>query len=138
METDVKFTVLGLMITAVLVASPAFAQYESRGSLSTSGASVTKDDSWGVASRLKKHAESHKQKKRMMSGASRTENGSWSVATRTKKHVESHQQKKQMAGSKQGHHAKAISSKAQTTTGSSSPSAPGSSTSKDYTPLKSQ
>src|SRR5690242_17837117 len=118
METDVKFTVLGLIITAVLVASPAFAQYESRSSPSTSGTSVTKDDSWGVATRLKKHVESHKQKKRMMSGASRTENGSWSVATRTKKHVESHKQKKQMAGNKQGHHAKASSSKVQTTTGS--------------------
>ena len=78
-----KFTVLGLIITAVLVASPAFAQYESRSSPSTSGTSVTKDDSWGVATRLKKHVESHKQKKRMMSGASRTENGRISIRRRS-------------------------------------------------------
>ena len=137
METDVKCTVLGIMITAVLVTSPAFAQYGSPGGPSTSGASVTKDDSWGVATRLKKHAESHKQKKHMTSGASGTENGSWSVATRTKKHVESHKQKKQMANHKPGHHAKAVSSKVQTT-GSTSSSAPGPSTSKDYTTPKSQ
>jgi hypothetical protein len=85
---------------------------------------------------LKKHVESHNQKKHMMSGASQPENSSWSVATRTKKHAESHKQKKQMAGSKQGHHA--ISSKVQTTTGSSSSLAPGSSISKDYTAPKSQ
>ena len=137
METDVRFTVLGLIVAAVLVTSPAFAQYESRGSPFTSGATVTKDDSWGVATRLKKHVESHNQKKHMMSGASRPENSSWSVATRTKKHVENHKQKKQMANHKQGHHAKAMSSKVQTT-GATSSSAPGPSTSKDYTTPKSQ
>src|SRR5262245_45217992 len=137
METDVKFTVLGILITAVLVTSPAFAQYGSPGGPSTSGASVTKDDSWGVATRLKKHAESYKQKKHMTPGASGTENGSWSVATRTKKHVESHKQKKQMANHKQGHHAKAVSSKAQTT-GSANPSAPVTSPKKDDTAPKSQ
>jgi hypothetical protein len=124
METDVKFTILGIMITAVLVTSPAFAQYGSPGSPSTSGASGTKDDSWGVATRLKKHVESHKQKKHMTAGASGTENG-WSVATRTKKHVESYRQKK------------AMSSKVQTT-GSGSSLAPGPSTSKAYTTPKSQ
>jgi hypothetical protein len=135
METDVKFTVLAILIIAVLLVSPAFAQNESPGTPSTSGASVTKDDSWGVATRLKKHVGSHKQKKPMMSGASQTENGSWNVATRTKKHVESHKQKK-LTGSKQGHHAKATSAKVQTTTGSSGSSAPGSSTIKDYTAPK--
>src|SRR5262245_6892576 len=106
METNVKFTVLGVMITAVLLTAPAFAQYGSPGGPSTSGASLTKDDSWGLA-------------------------------TRTKKHVESHKQKKQMANHKPGHHAKAVSSKVQTT-GSTSSSAPGPSTSKDYTTPKSQ
>jgi hypothetical protein len=137
METDVKFTVLGIMITAVLVTSPAFAQYGSPGGLIHAGASATKDDSWGVGTRLKKHVESHKQKKHMSSGASGTENGSWSVATRTKKHVESHKQKKQMASHKQDHHAKTMNPKVQTT-GSTSSSAPGPSTSKDYTTPKSQ
>ena len=132
-----KFTVLGIMITAVLVTSPAFAQYGSLGGPSASGASVTKDDSWGVATRTKKHVENHKQKKHLTSGASGTQNGSWSVATRTKKHVENHKQKKQMANHKQGHHAKAMSSKVQTT-GSTSSSAPGPNTSKDYTTPKSQ
>jgi len=133
----VKFTVLGIMITAVLVTSPAFAQYGSLGGPSASGASGTKDGSWGVATRTKKHVESHKQKKHLTSGASGTQNGSWSVATRTKKHVENHKQKKQMANHKQGHHAKAMSSKVQTT-GSTSSSAPGPNTSKDYTTPKSQ
>ena len=106
METDVKLTVLGIMITAVLVTSPAFAQYGSPGGPSTSGASLTKDDSWGVATRLKKHVESHKKKN-------------------------------QMASYKHGHHDKAMSSKVQTT-GATSSSAPGPSTSKDYTTPKSQ
>src|SRR5215468_7809669 len=120
METNVRFTVLGVMLTAVLLTAPAFAQYGSPGGPSTSGASLTKDDSWGVATRLKKHAESHKQKKHMTSGASGTENGSWSVATRTKKHVESHKQKKEVASNKQGHHGKAMNSKVQTTGSTSS------------------
>src|SRR5262245_45578133 len=119
------------MITAVLVTSPAFAQYGSLGGPSTSGTSLTKGDSWGVGMRLKRHVENHKQRKHMTSGANGTENGSWSVATRTKKHVESHKQKKQMADHKQGHHAKQ-------TTGSTSSSAPGPSTSKDSTTPKSR
>ena len=58
-----KFTVPGMMITALLVASPAFAQYGSP--TTTSTPSVTKDDSWGVKQRVKKHVASHKQKKHM-------------------------------------------------------------------------
>jgi hypothetical protein len=129
-----KFTVPGIMTTVLLISPTAFAQYGSPGNASTPGAnSVTKDDTWSVATRVKKHVASHKQKKHMTSGASGTENGSWSVATRTKKHVESHKQKKQMASYKQGHHPKAISSKVQTT-GSGSTSAPGASNQGDTTP----
>jgi hypothetical protein len=65
METHMKFTVPGLMITTLLMASPAFAQYGSPSTTSTP--SVTKDDSWGVTQRVKKHVASHKQKKHMAS-----------------------------------------------------------------------
>ena len=106
METHMKnFTVPGIIITALLMSSPSFAQYGT-GTASTPGVGVTKDDTW-------------------------------SVATRVKKHVASHKQKKHMASYKQRHRAKATSSKAQTT-GSGSPSAPGTSTNKDDTKLKSQ
>ena len=62
-----KFTVPGIMITALLMASPAFAQYGSPGNPSTPGASVTKDDTTNVTKRSKKHMASHKQKKHMAS-----------------------------------------------------------------------
>jgi len=65
METHMKFTVPGIVITALLMASPAFAQYGSPGNTSAPGASVTKDDSWSVATQVKKHVASHKQKKHM-------------------------------------------------------------------------
>jgi hypothetical protein len=61
-----KFTVPGIMITALLMSAPAFAQYGNPGNASTPGASsVTKDDTWSVATRVKKHVASHKQKKHM-------------------------------------------------------------------------
>jgi hypothetical protein len=60
-----KFTVPGLMLTTFLMVSPAFAQYGSPST--TSSQSVTKDDSWGVTQRVKKHVVSHKQKKHMTS-----------------------------------------------------------------------
>ena len=62
-----KFTVPGIMITALLMAAPAFAQYGSPGNASTPGASVTKDDTTNVTKRSKKHMTSHKQKKHMAS-----------------------------------------------------------------------
>jgi hypothetical protein len=58
-----KFTVPGIIITALLVAPPAFAQYGSPSNTSTPGASVTKDDTWNVTTRVKKHVASHKEKK---------------------------------------------------------------------------
>jgi hypothetical protein len=62
-----KFTVPGIMIIALLMSPPAFAQHGSPGNASTPGASVTKDDTWNVATRVKKHVASHKQKKHMAS-----------------------------------------------------------------------
>jgi hypothetical protein len=62
-----KLTIPGIMITALLVASPAFAQYKSTGTASTPGASVAKDDTANVTKRSKKHMASHKQKKHMAS-----------------------------------------------------------------------
>jgi hypothetical protein len=132
MESSMKFTVPGMLITALLTASPALAQYGSPGNSSTPGASVTKDDSWSVATRVRKHVESHKQKKHITSSVGGTENGSWSVATRTKNHVESHKQKKQ-----QGQHSKTTNSKAQTT-GSGGSSVPGASINKDDTTQRSR
>jgi hypothetical protein len=88
-----KLTIPGIMITALLAASPALAQYQSTGNASTPGASVAKDDTTNVTKRSKKHMASHKQKK----------------------HMASHKQKKHMASYKQRHHAKATHSKAQTT-----------------------
>ena len=61
-----KLTVPGLMITAILMASPAFAQYGSPSNAPTSGASATKDDTSNVTTRAKNVA-SHKQKKHMAS-----------------------------------------------------------------------
>ena len=62
-----KLTIPGIMITALLVASPAFAQYQSTGNASTPGASVAKDDTTNVTKRSKKHMASYKQKKHMAS-----------------------------------------------------------------------
>jgi hypothetical protein len=60
-----KFTVPGIVLTALLTSAPAFAQYGNPGNASTPGASVTKDDTWSVATRVKKHVATHKQKKHM-------------------------------------------------------------------------
>jgi|SRR5262245_41180456 len=62
-----KFTVPGIIITAILMGPPAFAQYGSPGNPATPGASVTKDDTWNVTTRVKKHVANHKQKKHMAS-----------------------------------------------------------------------
>jgi len=59
-----NFTVPGIIITALLMSSPSFAQYGT-GTASTPGVGATKDDTWSVATRVKKHVESHKQKKHM-------------------------------------------------------------------------
>ena len=67
-----KFTVPGIMITALLMAPSAFAQYGSPGSTSTPGASVAKDDAWSVATRVKKHVANHKQKKHVATTGSGT------------------------------------------------------------------
>ena len=85
METHMKFTVPGIMITALLVASPAFAQYSNTGNPSTPGASVAKDDTTNVTKQSKKHMASASHKK------------------------------KHMASYKQRNHDKAMKSKAQTT-----------------------
>jgi hypothetical protein len=61
-----KLTVSGIIITALLMSLPAFAQYGT-GTASTPGAGVTKDNTWSVATRVKKHVASHKQKKHMAS-----------------------------------------------------------------------
>jgi len=110
METHMKFTVPGIMITALLVASPAFAQYSNTGNPSTPGASVTKDDTTKVMKKSKKHMASASHKKKHMASASHK-----------KKHTASYKQK----------------SKAQTT-GSGSTSAPGAGINKDDTTPKSR
>jgi hypothetical protein len=119
METHMKFTVPGIMITALLVASPAFAQYTNTGNPSTPGASVTKDDTTKVTKQSKKHMASASHKKKHNTASA------------------SHKQKKHMASYKQRNHDKAIKSKAQTT-GSGSTSAPGASINKDDTTPKSR
>jgi hypothetical protein len=63
METYMKFTFPALMITTLLVASPALAQYGSPSTTSTP--SATKGDSWSVTERVKKRVASQKQKKHM-------------------------------------------------------------------------
>ena len=67
MEPHMKFTVPGIMITALLVASPAFAQYTSTSNPSTPGASVAKDDTTKVTKQSKKHTSASHKKKHMAS-----------------------------------------------------------------------
>ena len=117
METHMKFTVPGIMITALLVASPAFAQYSNTGNPSTPGASVAKDDTTNVTKQSKKHMASASHKKKHTASTSH--------------------KKKHMASYKQRNHDKAMKSKAQTT-GSGSTSAPGASINKDDTTPKSR
>ena len=119
MEPHMKFTVPGIMITALLVASPAFAQYTSTSNPSTPGASVAKDDTTKVTKQSKKHTSASHKKKHMAS------------ASHKKKHTAStSHKKKHMASYKQ-------KSKAQTT-GSGSTSAPGAGINKDDTTPKSR
>jgi hypothetical protein len=71
METHMKkLTVPGIMIAELLMSPPAFAQFGSPSNASTPGASITKDDTWNVATRVKKHVASHKRKKHMAATAS--------------------------------------------------------------------
>ena len=109
MEPHMKFTVPGIMITALLVASPAFAQYSSTSNPSTPGASVAKDDTTKVTKQSKKHTSASHKKKHTAS------------TSHKKKHMASYKQK----------------SKAQTT-GSGSTSAPGAGINKDDTTPKSR
>jgi hypothetical protein len=60
-----KFTVPGIIVTALLMVPPAFAQYGSPGNTSTPGASVTKDDTSNIKTRVNKHVANHKPKKHM-------------------------------------------------------------------------
>ena len=96
METPMKFTVPGIMITALLVASPAFAQYSNTGNPSTPGASVAKGDTTKLTKQSKEHMASASHKKKHTASPS-------------------HKQKKPMASYKQRNHDKAMKSKAQTT-----------------------
>jgi hypothetical protein len=75
METPMKFTIPGIMITALLVASPAFAQYSNTGNPSTPGASVAKDDTTKVTKQSKKHMASASHKQKMKSKAQTTGSG---------------------------------------------------------------
>ena len=60
-----KFTVPGMMITALLMASPALAQYGTPGT-SAPDASVTKDDTTNATKQSKKHTASTSHKKKHM------------------------------------------------------------------------
>src|SRR5262249_29910326 len=83
-----KFTLPGMLITALIVASPAALAQSNMGYSGTSSnpaTSVSKDETTGM------------------------------TTNRTKKHMTSHKQKKHTAGYKQRHHANATSPKASTT-----------------------
>jgi len=58
-----KFTVPGVVITALLMVPAAFAQYGNPTDTSTSAASATKDGTWSVNTRVKNHVERYKQRK---------------------------------------------------------------------------
>jgi hypothetical protein len=65
MEASMKLTVPGILITALIVASPAaLAQNTNTGNASTPGASVAKDDTTNatMTKQSKKHAASSKHK----------------------------------------------------------------------------
>jgi len=62
-DAQMKFTVPGIVITALLVASPAFAQYSNTGNTSAPGASVAKDDTMKATKSSKKHMTSTSHKK---------------------------------------------------------------------------
>jgi hypothetical protein len=57
-----RFTVPGMILTALIVASPAaLAQNMNTGNASTPGASVAKDDTTSMTKHSKKHMASHKK-----------------------------------------------------------------------------
>src|SRR5262245_32598468 len=64
METHMKLTIPGILITALVVTSPAaFAQgMNYSGTSSNPATSATKDDSTSMTKRSKKHMASHKKK----------------------------------------------------------------------------
>ena len=64
MEADMKLTIPGILITALIVASPAaFAQgMNYSGTSSNPATSVSKDDTTNMTKRSKKHMASHKKK----------------------------------------------------------------------------
>ena len=83
-----KFTVPGIALAALIVASPvAFAQNTNTGNASTPGASVAKDNSTNMTKHSKKHMASHKKQhhakamnsKAMKSKAQTTGSGSSSA-----------------------------------------------------------
>jgi glycerol uptake facilitator-like aquaporin len=63
MEAHMKLTLPGILITALIVASPtAFAQGTYSGTSSNPATSVAKDDSASMTKQSKKHMASHKKK----------------------------------------------------------------------------
>jgi hypothetical protein len=64
MEASMKLTVPGIVLTALIVASPAaFAQNTGyTGTTSKPGASIAKDDQTGMTKPAKKHTASYKQR----------------------------------------------------------------------------
>ena len=103
-----KFTIPGIALAALIVASPAaFAQNTNTGNASTPGASVAKDNTTNMTKQSKKHMASHKKEHHAKAMNSKAMNS------------------------------KAMKSKAQTT-GSGSSSAPGASINKDDTTPKSK
>jgi hypothetical protein len=84
MEASMKLTIPGIMIAALVVASPALAQTTHTGNASTPGASVAKDDTTNMNKHSKKHMASYKHRhhakainsKAMKSNAQTTGSGS--------------------------------------------------------------
>jgi hypothetical protein len=96
------------IMAAALLASPVLAQNTNTGNASAPGVSVSKDDL------------------------------TYRKTTRSKKHATNHMKRKHTASYNKKQHAKAMSSKAQQTTGSGSSSAPGAGVNKDDTTPKSR
>jgi hypothetical protein len=81
MEASMKLTIPGIVLTALIVASPAaFAQNTGySGTTSKPGASVAKDDQTNVTKRPKKHMASHKQRHHAKAKSETTGSGSSSA-----------------------------------------------------------
>src|SRR5262249_12449022 len=78
MEALMKLTVPGIVLTALIVASPVALAQNYSGTTSQPGASVAKDDQATTTKRSKKHMASHKQRqhaKAMKSNAQTTGSG---------------------------------------------------------------